>query len=182
MTDRDDTPKVVFQCPLFSIFESNIQITVDIGETLNKKIWYLEKAPWVRVVPFDDSGNILLIKELQLSTGEMVWRIPGGGINNGEEPMKAAVRELIEEISFFPTIIEPLFVETPSVSWYRQKGYVFGARNLISRSSDHIDIGETIDIFPTKIDNSIQMADNGLFDAWTEKSIGHAINWYKKTL
>lgn len=50
-----------------------------------------------RVLLVDGDGRILLINERELEGGEPYWLTPGGGIEAGESPQQAAVREVFEE-------------------------------------------------------------------------------------
>lgn len=49
----------------------------------------------VRVIVLDDEGRMLLVK--QNHKEREVWMIPGGGIEEGENAVEAAVREIKEE-------------------------------------------------------------------------------------
>jgi len=62
------------------------------------KIWRAsqpQKMIVVKVVIKSDQGNILLAKPNYKKT----WQLPGGGVENGESPEQAAVREVKEELS-----------------------------------------------------------------------------------
>lgn len=51
------------------------------------------------VLIINDDNQILLIKSVRPAVGEISWEIPRGGIEAGETPAEAAVRELQEETS-----------------------------------------------------------------------------------
>lgn len=65
-------------------------------------------APRARIVVENEKKEILLLKTW-LGAGR--WGLPGGGIDRGEYPEKAAVRELYEEtgISLSADALQPLF-------------------------------------------------------------------------
>jgi len=54
-----------------------------------------QKMIVVKVVIKSDLGNILLAKPDYKKT----WQLPGGGVENGESPEQAAVREVKEELN-----------------------------------------------------------------------------------
>ena len=50
------------------------------------------------MVPVDSQGNIYFVRQYRHAAGELMLEIPAGMIEKGEEPQKAAYRELEEEI------------------------------------------------------------------------------------
>lgn len=57
-------------------------------------MWRKAALSGVSVVVQDDADRVLLIRH---SYGPRGWFVPSGGIARGEEPVDAAVRELLEE-------------------------------------------------------------------------------------
>lgn len=51
---------------------------------------------------------------MRLGTGEMAWQMPQGGIDKGEKPRAAALRELEEEIGVTPDLVT---VEAKHPDW-----------------------------------------------------------------
>lgn len=56
----------------------------------------LRAQPRVRVIAVDNQGRILLVRNW---FGRQHWTLPGGGVKWHEPPVKAAQRELLEELS-----------------------------------------------------------------------------------
>lgn len=87
-----------------------------------RKRWWRWRKPLLlgcRVLAFDEAGRVLLIRH---SYGSGSWMLPGGGIARGEDPLAAALRELIEETAcaldgavLFAVVDEPLFGTTNRV-------------------------------------------------------------------
>lgn len=68
-----------------------------IADRLRRQWWKVRRPTRnsVLVIAFDDAGRVLLVRH---SYGPPVWALPGGGIDRGEEPADAAVREFGEEL------------------------------------------------------------------------------------
>lgn len=49
------------------------------------------------IVALDDAGRVALVGEFLYPLAVQSWQIPSGGINAGEPPLAAAMRELVEE-------------------------------------------------------------------------------------
>lgn len=54
-----------------------------------------------------DAGRVLMIRRRERE-GKLLWAFPGGGIEDGETPEQAAVRETSEEVGLEVKAIKPL--------------------------------------------------------------------------
>jgi len=54
-----------------------------------------------------DAGRVLMIRRRERE-GRLLWAFPGGGIEDGETPEQAAVRETSEEVDLEVKAIKPL--------------------------------------------------------------------------
>lgn len=66
-------------------------------------------------MPVHEDGSVTLIRQYRHATNGIIWEIPAGRINDGEEPESCARRELIEEAGFEAWKIEKIgeFFTTP---------------------------------------------------------------------
>jgi ADP-ribose pyrophosphatase len=58
----------------------------------------VEHAPVVAIVPIDENGDVVMVKQYRLATGDVMLEVPAGLVDEGEEIEAAAQRELQEEI------------------------------------------------------------------------------------
>ena len=56
---------------------------------------------------FNEDGRVLIAKRIGAS-GPYVWQMPQGGIDPGERPEDAVLRELREETGIHASLVEPL--------------------------------------------------------------------------
>ncbi len=72
------------------------------------------------------NGKVLLAKHHDLTIDQIYWCMPGGGIEAGELPEQAAVRELKEETNLDVRIIAKIGVlELPGVTAGYTRGHTF---------------------------------------------------------
>jgi ADP-ribose pyrophosphatase len=62
----------------------------------------------VVVLPILDDGRIVLIRNDRFAVGSVLWELCAGTLEDGEEPLAAAGRELVEETGYQAARIEPL--------------------------------------------------------------------------
>lgn len=64
----------------------------------------IETADWVNVIaltPDEGAGaGVVLVEQFRFGTGESTLEIPGGIVDEGEDPVEAGVRELLEETGY----------------------------------------------------------------------------------
>jgi ADP-ribose pyrophosphatase len=54
----------------------------------------------VTIIPVDDNGNILFVRQFRPATGEILLELPAGTLEKGENPKDCAAREIQEETGF----------------------------------------------------------------------------------
>ena len=64
--------------------------------------------PSVVLLPVQDDGRVVLIRQYRPSLRRAIWELPAGSLNPGESAEAAAARECEEEIALTPHRIERL--------------------------------------------------------------------------
>jgi ADP-ribose pyrophosphatase len=76
------------------------------GGTAQREI--VEHGNVAAIVPVDDQGNVLLVRQFRLAVDSDLLEVPAGGLHPGESPQEAAQRELAEETGHRATVLRPL--------------------------------------------------------------------------
>jgi len=85
----------VYQGRIWDVFSDSFQLSDD-GEPLVRD--YIDHPGAVAVLPMNDDGEILLIKQYRHPVGMALWEIPAGLLDvEGEDFVAGAARELAEE-------------------------------------------------------------------------------------
>lgn len=87
---------------------------------------YVEAKDSVAVLA-EAGGRFVLIRQYRHSVGEYVLEIPGGSLEEGEDPAEAAGRELLEETGYVAGRMVPLGSFYPSVGSIRERCHLFYA-------------------------------------------------------
>lgn len=77
------------------------------------------------MVAEDNDGKIVMIRQWRPGADGEILELPAGGINQDEEPMTAAVRELREETGALCEEAYPLLMIQPSPAYNDEKVHMF---------------------------------------------------------
>ena len=80
-----------------------VTVRLDEAELVNGKIVkreVVEHPGGVTILPVDADGTVTLVRQFRYPFGRMMLEAPAGKLEYGEDPDKAAVRELSEETGF----------------------------------------------------------------------------------
>ena len=117
-----------------SIFQGRIiDVRVDTirlpnGRETTREI--VDHAPSICVVPVDDHGNVLLVRQYRKPTESFLLEVPAGGIEEGEAPEEATRRELQEEIGHTAAVLTELTAFWLAPGWCSEYMYAYLATGL----------------------------------------------------
>ena len=68
----------------------------------------IDSPDWVNIIPVTATGQVVLIRQFRFGTWSSTLEIPGGMVEPGEDPLRAATRELEEETGYRPVEVRAL--------------------------------------------------------------------------
>ncbi|MDJ1654375.1 NUDIX hydrolase [Raoultella sp. Ech2A] len=133
--------EVIADTPWFSMRKVAIDVTADQRRDFYS-IHY--PRPAVGIVAMQQ-GKVLLIRHYRYLIDQVVWAIPSGGIDEGEEPREAALRELREETGWQAKNAEEIIRYNPSYGSSDQLFITWLARDLeyVGMDADQDEVMET---------------------------------------
>ena len=109
-----------------------------------------EHGASVCIVPVDPQGNVLLVRQYRKPVEDQLLEVPAGGIEPGETPLEAAVRELQEEVGFTAEEIQLLSSFWISPGWCTEFMSAYLATKL-EPARLPADYDENIDVVPVPL-------------------------------
>jgi ADP-ribose diphosphatase len=91
------------------------------------------------VMPVDDQGRILLVRQFRLPANKYLWETPAGKIDPGENAFQAAQRELIEETGLTAKSWKELVSFYPSPGYVEEKMTIYVATDLTQGEAHNMD-------------------------------------------
>jgi 8-oxo-dGTP pyrophosphatase MutT (NUDIX family) len=116
---------------------------VDVELPGGERFWHhvvrLHRA--AMMVLLDDESRVLMLWRHRFLADKWGWEIPGGLVDEDEEPAEAAMRELEEETGYRADRVEQLITFQPMVGQVDSEHVVFVGRQP-ERIGEPIDTGE----------------------------------------
>ncbi len=140
--------KIVSDNKLFRLLNEEV-INPRNGKNLDTYV--MECSDWVNVIAFTPDEEVILVKQFRHGVGKVTLEIPGGVVDPGEEPCKAAARELLEETGYEPTSIVSIGVVDAQPAIQNNKLHTFLALGSILMSEQALDAGEDLTVVLHKI-------------------------------
>lgn len=147
---------VVFEGRLISVRVDEVELAD--GRRARREL--VEHPGAVAVVPLLEDGRVVMIRQYRHAAGKVLWELPAGLIEEGEEPEGCARRELGEEIGYEPGELVPLFSTFLSPGFSSEIIHIFLARKLrpVNVASEP---DERIEAVPVPLAEAVEMVRRG---------------------
>ncbi len=109
------------------------------------------------VVPIDQYGRVLMIRQYRHATGDYLLEIPAGKLDPGEDPAVCACREMEEETGFRPETLSPMGWIWTTPGFSDEKIWLFIATGLTATEQD-LQEDEILSIERVPLENAVEMA------------------------
>lgn len=111
-------------------------------------------------VLYIENESVLLVKQYRYAYGELLYEIPAGKLEKGEDPANTALRELEEEAGIKAEKAELLFVDYPSPGYTNEKIYIYEVKDGV-KTKQNLDEGEFLTAEFIPLDRVKQMLKSG---------------------
>lgn len=106
---------------------------------------YIHHKGAAAIVPVAENGDIIMVRQYRNAPERYTLEIPAGGLNENEDPMVAAARELEEETGFKAGKVEHLLDLYTTVAFCNELISIYYTNELIP-SKQHMDEDEFVDV------------------------------------
>ena len=119
--------KEVFECSLFRVTEDH---AVDKKTGWKMKRFIVRHRGSAVMMAVDEKKRVLLVRQYRLPARQELWELPAGKIDEGENALQAAKRELTEETGYRAKTWKKLAMFYPSPGYCEETMTIYLATDL----------------------------------------------------
>ncbi len=124
-----------YRCPIFRVTEDH---AIEPGG-LEIKRFIVRHGSSAVMMPVDEKGRILLVRQFRLPAERSLWELPAGRVDPGESVLAAARRELLEETGYRARRWKKLISFYASPGFLTEKMTIFLATDLVAGEASPMD-------------------------------------------
>jgi 8-oxo-dGTP pyrophosphatase MutT (NUDIX family) len=123
----------------------------------------LEFRSWANIVALTTNGEVVLVKQYRHGICEVLLEFPGGVVEDDEDPLEGAKRELLEETGYTASRWIQVGKVYPNPAFQTNTLYCYLALDAEKTGGQHLDAGEDNEVCLLKLDELVEMAKRGEF-------------------
>ena len=154
-TEKTLDSKLIFDGRVVKLYKDSIELPT--GQTSFREI--IKHSGGVVVLACKD-GKVLLVKQFRYPMKEVLYELPAGKLEYGEDPFEAGKRELEEETGYCAKKWTDLGFVYTSPGYSDEKLYLYKAEDLYF-THRHPDEGEILEPLEIEADEVLKMIDDG---------------------
>ena len=148
--------RVAFKGALLQVIEDTVRLP-DGGEARRE---YIRHPGACMMLAFLDERTIIFERQFRYPMRRHFIELPAGKIENGEDPLATAVRELREECGYEAATWRHIATLHPCIGYADERIELFMARDL-KYVGHTLDEGEFLEVFALTIDEALQWIREG---------------------
>ena len=122
-----------------------------------------EFRSWANILAITKNRQVVLIKQYRHGVQDVLWEIPGGVVEDSENPLEGVKRELLEETGYTTSHIIQVGKLYPNPALQTNTMYCFLALDVEKVNEQNLDDGEDIEVHLVPLDELIAMTKRGEF-------------------
>ncbi len=127
------------------------------------KAYVFEFDAWANVVAITKNNEVVLVKQYRHGVQEVLLELPGGVVDDGENPLEGAKRELMEETGYSAGNIIEVGRLYPNPAIQQNTLYCYLATDVELTGEQHLDDAEEIEVQLVPLEELIEMTRQGKF-------------------
>lgn len=128
----------------------------------------IESPQWVNIVPVfrgtDGVERFVMVRQYRHGSESVTIEFPAGLVDEGEDPVQAALREMEEETGIRVHKIKEIGCVNPNSAYMSTRGHFYLAEELEELGTRHFDANEQIDTVTIEVSEVLKSLGTGAYD------------------
>ncbi|MBF0274513.1 MAG: NUDIX hydrolase [Nitrospinae bacterium] len=162
MSDEKLIEKKISSKKVFSgkLLHVNIdEVLLPNGKTSARE--YITHPGAAVIIPVLENGDIVMLRQFRYPVNEVLYELPAGKLDKGEDPLECAKRELFEETGYTCNEIKFLNSFYPCIGYSDEKILIYLAKGLTLHKGDHSDEDEFLEVMTMSFQKALDLLKNG---------------------
>ncbi len=130
----------------FKIFDLKVERFLSPRTNKEYDFYVIESNNWVNIIPITKDEQVVFIKQFRHGTKSITLEIPGGIVEDYDDPKSAAIRELEEETGYTSNDVEFLGKVHPNPAFLNNWCYTYLAKDVKKISAQRLEEQEDIEV------------------------------------
>jgi len=148
----------VFETPIFTLH----QVDLLPHRTEEQVPFYVLNAPeWINIIAITPENKVVLVEQYRAGIHESSLEIPGGMVDDGEDPLEAAKRELLEETGYISDSWNKIGKASSNPAILSNFTHLYLAVNCKKVQEQHTDGNEDIKVHVLPVSEFLNLVKEG---------------------
>ncbi len=156
LTEKKLKSTRIFKGALLDVWKDEVQLSN--GRITGRE--YIKHPGAVVMIPVLPDRKLALIRQYRYPMGKEFIELPAGKLDEGEDRVTSAKRELEEEIGFVTNQLTELTEIHPCIGYSDERMWLFLADQL-TLTQQNTDHDEFIELIPTRLTDAVKMVWRG---------------------
>jgi len=130
----------------FRIFSIRTDTALSPRTGKEHDFYVIEARDWVNVIPLTEDHQVVMVRQYRHGSKKVTLEIPGGLVEGGDTPEKAAARELLEETGYRAKKWTKIGAINPNPALFNNRCYTFLAEDIKRVTDPSPDQTEEIEV------------------------------------
>ncbi len=130
----------------FRVFSIRTDTTISPRTGRKHDFYILESRDWINIIPLTDDDKVVMIRQYRHGSRGVTLEIPGGLVDPGDTPKRAAIRELLEETGCQAKKWLKIGAVNPNPALFNNRCYTFLAQGIKKMADPEPDQTEDIEV------------------------------------
>jgi len=110
------------------------------------RFFKIQSSDWVNIMPITADGRVVMVRQYRHGNSEITLEVPGGMVDEGEDPMISALRELREETGYEGVNPQKIGQVAPNPALFDNICHSYTVENVQKVGEQEFDSAEDIEI------------------------------------